>query len=249
MEFERPLIEGTFLKRYKRFFADVELDGEIVTAHVPNTGSLKSCNTPGSRCLLSTSDDPNRALKFTLQAVESDNHWVGVNTSWPNKLAIEIFQQGVLTHWKEFDRFQAEVKINSQSRIDLMLWHSGDSAKTKWKAEDFENFQPVHFVEIKNVTLKVGRGAYFPDAVTERGQKHIQELCDLIDKGFSAEMLFVVQRTDVDYFAPAKDIDPTYAQLLKRATEKGLKVTALSFAVTKNGFALGRALPLKMEAL
>lgn len=246
MEFKSPLVLGKFIKRYKRFFADVDLEGEIVVAHVPNTGSMKSCNDPGSPCLLSRSEDPKRALKFTLEAVGQENHWVGVNTSWPNKLAVELFKQNKQAHWSKFDSFQPEVKINEQSRIDLVLWNSSQTSVKKWKVADFVEHQPVHFIEIKNVTLREGRAAQFPDAVTERGQKHLLELCELMEKGFTAEMLFIVQRTDVEYFEPAKAIDPEYSKLLRLAIDKGLQVTALCVSISEKGIHLEKQLPIRL---
>lgn len=246
MQFESKLLKGKFLKRYKRFFADIELGGEIITAHVPNTGSMKSCNNPGSECWLTKNDDPKRALKFTLEAIKAEQSWVGVNTSWPNKLAVELFRNQSLSHWQKYDQHQQEVKINDQSRMDLALWNSDKTSVKKWKVEDFKQYQPVHFVEIKNVTLKEGTLAQFPDAVTERGQKHIQELVHLIERGYTAEMLFVVQRTDVKAFAPAAQIDPDYARLLKAATEKGLLVTAVAFEISENGISMSRVLPVDL---
>jgi sugar fermentation stimulation protein A len=247
MEFQQPLIEGRFLKRYKRFFADVELDHENVTAHVPNTGSMKTCNTPLSPCLISRSDDPKRALRFTLEAIQAGSTWVGVNTSWPNKLAVELFVGRKLDHWHRYDSYQTEVKINEQSRFDLVLWSSQETAVKKWKQEDLAKIPPVHFVEIKNVTLKEGDAAQFPDAVTERGQKHIRELMELIERGFSAEMLFIVQRSDVECFEPATQIDPTYAALLKQAVAIGLVVTAASFTVEPTGIRMHRLLPIRLD--
>ena len=246
MKFPKTLVQGRFLKRYKRFFADVDLDGKTVIAHVPNTGSLKSCNTPGSECLLSPVDDPERKLKFTLEAIKVDEHWVGVNTGWPNKLAVQVFKDHLLKHWESFDSYQTEVKINGQSRIDLALWNSKHTEVTKWKVEHFKKMQPVHFVEIKNVTLKEGTSALFPDAVTERGQKHIEELVRLIKKGFTAEILFIVQRSDVQQFEPAENIDPEYAKLLRKGMNDGLQVTALSFEISKSGIEFKKSLPIKM---
>lgn len=245
MEFRSPLLQGKLIKRYKRFFADVELDGKIVIAHVPNTGSMKGCSEPGSACLLSRASDPERKLQFTLEAVQVNHQWVGVNTSWPNKLALELFNEKTLPHWKKFDSVQSEVKISDHSRVDLVLWSSQSTSIKKWKKEDFSQKHPVHFVEIKNVTLKEKHTALFPDAVTERGQKHIQELVSLIKRGFTAELLFVVQRTDVEDFEPAKEIDPEYAQLLHAAVKEGLKVTAISFEISKNGLQYHKALKLK----
>jgi len=245
MEFQNHLLQGKLIKRYKRFFADVELEGQVVIAHVPNTGSMKGCSEPGSDCLISKVSDPTRKLQFTLEAVKANNHWVGVNTSWPNKLAVELFQNKILPHWIEFDSYQPEVKISEQSRIDLALWSSKRTEVKKWKYEDFKKHYPVHFVEIKNVTLKIEEMAQFPDAITERGQKHIEELGGLIKRGFTAEILFIVQRTDVDHFEPAESIDPKYAKLLKDAVKNGLKVTAVSFEVSKVGIQFYKLLKLK----
>lgn len=235
MEFTNPLLQGKLLKRYKRFFADVELDGKVVVVHVPNTGSMKGCNEPGSACLVSRATDPARKLQFTLEAVQVDQHWVGVNTSWPNKLAIELFTNQNIPHWKTYDSHQPEVKISEASRIDLVLWDSRSTEIKKWKFEDFKKTHPVHFIEIKNVTLKTGSIAQFPDAVTERGQKHIEELVALIERGFTAELLFIVQRADVQKFEPAASIDPRYAELLKNAIKKGLKVSVASFNISQKG--------------
>lgn len=244
MEFASPLIQGKLLKRYKRFFADVELDGQIVVAHVPNTGSMKGCNEPGSACLVSRATDPARKLQFTLEAVQADQHWVGVNTSWPNKLAIELLHTQKIPHWKTYDSYQSEVKISEASRIDLVLWNSQSTETKKWKFEDFKKHHPVHFIEIKNVTLKNDVIAQFPDAVTERGQKHIEELTTLIKRGFTTELLFVVQRSDVQMFEPASAIDPKYAELLRGAIKEGLNVTIASFAISQKGIQFQKLLTL-----
>lgn len=243
MEFRQELQKGIFIKRYKRFFTDLELNGQPVVAHLPNTGSLKSCYKEGNPCLVSPADNPERKLKYTLEAIQMDQEWVGVNTSWPNKLAVEVFKNGLLDHWRSYDRFQQEVKINDHSRMDLILWNSEDSNINKWSLADFKKNQKVHFVEVKNVTLKEGRAAQFPDAVTERGQKHIQELRDLMKLGFTAEMLFVVQRTDIDFFETAKEIDSEYSRLLKLAADEGLKVTALSFKISPTEIRFAKVLP------
>lgn len=246
MEFPSPLLQGKLLKRYKRFFADVELDGSVVVAHVPNTGSMKGCSTPGSECLLSPASDPARKLRFTLEAVKTDQCWVGVNTSWPNKLGRELFENKMLPHWKRYDSCQPEIKINEHTRIDLALWSSQETEIKKWKQDDLKDKKPVHFVEIKNVTLKNEKKAQFPDAVTERGQKHIVELMELLHRGFTAELLFVIQRTDTVFFEPAEDIDPVYAQLLKEAAQKGLKVTAVVFEVSQEGIHFQKPLEVRL---
>ena len=146
-----PIQKGKFLKRYKRFFADIDVDGQVVTAHVPNTGSLKSANNPGQTCLLSLASNPERKLKYTLEAIQAPTGaWIGVNTAWPNKLVAEAFEKKIIPHWQEFDQFKPEVKISDETRLDACL----SSSKTGKK----------HFVEVKNVTLAQGDTAFFPDA-------------------------------------------------------------------------------------
>lgn len=242
MKFSFPVQKGIFLKRYKRFFADIEFEGEIITAHCPNTGSMKGCKDPGTPCLFSTNDDPKRKLKYTLEAVQAPSgSWVGVNTGHPNKLVWEAFQTGHFPHWKDFDGGQAEAKINDKSRMDLVLWKGELPVGKKYKAQilEHEACPQFHFVEVKNVTLASDKGfALFPDAVTERGQKHINELVELMNQGHTAEFVFIVQREDCHSFSPAEDIDPTYAKLLREAHKKGLQITAVSCQFEKDGLRL-----------
>jgi sugar fermentation stimulation protein A len=221
------LTKGVFLKRYKRFLADVQIDDKIITVHVPNTGSMKSCNNPNSLCLFSTHNNPDRKIPYTLEAIKSDNTWVGVNTSWPNKIAAECFKKKYFNHWRKFDCYQTEVKISKDSRIDMVLWSSADVPEQKLKTSSFEKNHKFHLIEVKNVTLKEGDFALFPDAVTERGQKHLKELIHFLDLGMTAEMLFIIQRSDCHIFKPAWQIDPEYAQLLVKAKSKGLIITPL----------------------
>lgn len=240
MKFKTAVREGIFLKRYKRFFADVTLGNETVVAHVPNTGSLKSANEPGQPCLVTESDNPERKLKFTLEAIKSKGGaWIGVNTSWPNQLAKEAFENKVFKHWQAFDHLQAEVKLNPESRIDLVLSNTKSGKK--------------HFVEIKNTTMASGDldnlqgSAHFPDAVTERGQKHLRELMKLVDDGHTAEILFTIQRNDCLQFSPADDIDPEYGKLLRQAIQKGVVATAAIVMLSPTEISLtGKTLPIKI---
>lgn len=230
------MLEGKFLKRYKRFFADFELNGKLEVAHVANTGSMKSCNLPGSACLVSPSSNPERKLKFTLEAIKAPTgSWVGVNTSRPNQMVKKAFEEKLFPHWKVFDHIQAEVKINSETRLDFLL----SNEKTK------------RYVEVKNVTLAESINgqlwALFPDAVTERGQKHLKELMHLMDQGFEAEIVFIVQRQDCQGFAPADKIDPEYGKLFRLACEKGLVVSAFQVDISPEGFKL-TAKQLKVAA-
>jgi len=237
MKFKTRVHEGVFLKRYKRFFADVQLGSEIVIAHVANTGSLKAASEPNAPCWVSEAENPERKLRYSLEAIKLPSSWVGVNTSWPNQLAKEAFEKQTFHHWKNFDELQAEVKINPESRLDLLLSNS----KSKKK----------HYVEIKNTTLATGdfankKGrAQFPDSVTERGQKHLRELMKLVEQGFEAEILFTIQRGDCIEFAPADEIDPEYGRLLREAARKGVTITAALVEITPAEiFLTGKTLPV-----
>lgn len=205
--------QGKLLKRYKRFFADILFEGEIITAHVPNTGSLKSCLFPDQKCFFSESDNPERKLKYTLEMLETPTGLVGVNTQVPNMLTKKALASIFLDHWKNFDVVIPEFKINSETRLDFKLQNSSTGK--------------CHFIEVKNVSLMIDEIAFFPDAETTRGQKHLKELMFLLDQGHDCELLFFIQRDDVKKFKPAADIDPEYAQLLKQAHKKGLRVTPI----------------------
>ncbi|MEZ0391196.1 MAG: DNA/RNA nuclease SfsA [Pseudobdellovibrionaceae bacterium] len=241
MKFKTRVHEGIFLKRYKRFFADVKLGEETVVAHVANTGSLKSAAEAGSLCLLTEAENPERKLKYTLEAIQTPGGaWVGVNTSWPNQLVKEAFETKAFSHWKDFDLFKGEVKLSAETRLDLVLSSSRHDKK--------------HFVEVKNVTMASGElavqkgNAHFPDAVTERGQKHLRELMKLVSEGHSAEIFFTVQRNDCHVFSPADEIDPIYGQLLREAVKAGVRVTAAQVEISKQGLFLnGRTLELNLS--
>lgn len=243
MKFVKKLQTGVFLKRYKRFFADVELQGQVVVAHVPNTGSLKSVNIPHLACRVSETDNPERKLKFTLEMIQAPSGaWVGVNTSTPNAVIKEVLTHAVvekriygdsLKHWTKYSDLKPEYKISKETRLDFCLFN------------DVEG--PKHFIEVKNTTLAVETTAMFPDAVTERGQKHLKELMALIDQGHSAEIIFTIQRGDCDSFAPADDIDPEYGRLLRQAQVHGVKITPVVLEVEEDSIEFkGRVLPLKL---
>lgn len=233
MGLDLALKKGIFQKRYKRFFADIEFEGQTITAHCPNTGSMMGLTDPGLECLFSTSDDPNRKLKHTLQMIKAKNSWVGVNTGLPNKLVAELFNNNPLPHWQKFDRVQQEVKINAESRIDLVLWNSQEHSVTKWTHKNLAS--PLHLIEVKNVTLAEDGLAMFPDAVTTRGLKHLEELIHFTKNGYSCEMVFVIQRTDCTRFKAADHIDPAYAAKLLEAQEAGVKITPLPCAISTEG--------------
>lgn len=244
MKFETPLIKAKFLKRYKRFFADIEINGKVEVAHVANTGSLRGCLDEGAHCLVSPAKDPNRKLRYSLEMIKTPSTWVGVNTSLPNKLVYELWQSGTYAPWNTFDRGQMEVKISKETRLDMALWKSEDFPQEKldWKKVK----PPLHFIEIKNVTLAESNIAQFPDSVTERGQKHLSELMDLMDKGYTCEIVFLVQRSDCDFFSPADAIDKKYGELLREAKKRGVLITPLSCELSSTEIRpLAVPLPLK----
>ncbi len=218
MQFTETVREGEFLKRYKRFFADVRVNGQVVCALVSNTGSLKTCLFENAPCVYTENNNPERKLKATLQFLRTPTGWVGVNTALTNSLVYEAWEHGLIPAWTGLKAFKREYKISKESRLDLVL------APTQ---EDLDAGKKLTFIEIKNVSYAVDGVAQFPDSVTTRGQKHLRDLMDLKAKGFSSEIVFVVQRQDCTSFTPAEHIDPEYAKLLKEAVQKGVIARAL----------------------
>lgn len=231
MQFKTPLVPGKLIKRYKRFLTDVELEnGETVIAHCTNSGSMKSCIEEGADVYLSPVSDPKRKTKFTWEMIKINNKWVGINTGWPNVLAYEAIKNNEITELSGYTHVKREVKFGD-SRFDVYA----------------ENENEKCFVEVKNVTLKEGDAALFPDAVTTRGQKHLKTLIEVKKQGYRAVMLYVVQRLDVDYFAPARSIDPAYAKALELAVENGVEVLAMQAEVKPSGIDLMKHLPFKLN--
>ena len=247
MNFPEKLQQGQFLRRYKRFFAEIDFGGQTLTAHVPNTGSLKGCLREGAPCLFSTSKDPTRKLPHTLQMVQDEGTWVGVNTNLANDLVWEAWQNGIIPGWKKFDGGQREVKIHAKTRLDLALWKSRSDFPVSTKLTPLHlDKNKFYFIEVKNVTMAQGQFAMFPDSVTERGQKHLQELMDLSEAGHKAEIFFLVQRADCQSFAPADSIDPAYGKLLRQAIKAGVKISAYPCELSDSGVLL-KARPLALE--
>ncbi len=211
MKFPNPLIKGTLVKRYKRFLSDIELENsEIVTAHCANSGSMMGLKEPGFSVYISTSDNPKRKLKYSWELVHTGDAMVGINTSHPNKIVAEAISNGEIPELAGYDTLRPEVKYGQNSRIDILL-ENADSSKC--------------YVEVKNVTLLRDAGlAEFPDAVTARGTKHLHELVDMVAEGHRAVMFYLVQRDDSTQFKIAADIDPTYADALKKARSSGVEI-------------------------
>ncbi len=209
------LVPGTLIQRYKRFLADVRLeDGRVVTAHTTNTGSMRTCWEPGDWVLLEPAANPDRKLKFTWLAVERSGGWVGVETGMPNRVVAEAARRDVLPGLAGLHGVRTEVKYGAEnSRIDVLALDGGDRQV---------------FIEVKNTTLKAGEWALFPDAVTERGTKHLRELQAMVREGHRAAIAFFVHRTDVGRFDAAWEIDPAYALELDRAAKAGVEVLPLA---------------------
>lgn len=230
MYFPNPLISGKLIRRYKRFLADVELsNGETVIAHCTNSGSMKSCLEDGAPVFLSPVKNSKRKTRFTWEMIRINNGWVGINTSVPNKIAYSWIRENKIPGLMGYDEVRREVKYDD-SRIDIYASKEGEKC----------------FTEVKNVTLKEGDKALFPDAVTVRGQKHLKTLTNLKEKGFRAVMLYVVQRMDVDTFAPAKEIDPHYAELLKNAYKKGVEIIPMQVKVSPDKIDFHRIMPFQI---
>ncbi len=226
-----PLFAGKLLKRYKRFLADVKLDtGEYVTALCPNTGSMLTCKEPGSPVLLSKSNNPKRKTAYTWELVYTNNNWVGINTGYPNKIVKEAILDKRIPELTEYDEVKSEVNYGKNSRIDLLL----------------KKDQNLCYVEIKNVTLVQDKIIYFPDAVTQRGTKHLNELMEMVKQGHRAVMFYLVQRSDGIIFQPAKHIDPVYADTLKMAVENGVEICVYQARISQQEITIEKSLPWQL---
>jgi sugar fermentation stimulation protein A len=233
MIFSQPLIEATLIKRYKRFLADVKLpSGEIVLVHVPNSGSMKGVSDPGSACRISKSASLTRKIPYTLEMVKTfEGQWVGVNTALTNSLVHEAFTLRKIKDWHSFSDVKREVKINKESRLDFLL--SSPSEKL--------------YVEVKNVSMAQPPWAVFPDAKTERGQKHLQELATLATKGLKTEIFFVVQREDCKTFRPCDEIDPVYGELLRKVVKQKVLARCWSCKLTPQSIELDKPLDINLD--
>ena len=230
MDFPTPLLRGRLVERYKRFFADVDLDdGGIITAHCPNPGAMLGLNTPGLTAWVSRPPDPKRKLQYTLELLEADGGLVGINTLHPNRIAAEAIAEGRIPELAGYPSLRREVKYAGDSRIDILL---EDPAR------------PPCWVEVKNVHLQRRPGlAEFPDCKTERGVKHLKALERMVDEGHRAVMLFVIQRMDTEAFDTADDIDKAYGPALREAASRGVEVLCYGCHLTEEAIRLDRRVP------
>ncbi|HOW28337.1 MAG TPA: DNA/RNA nuclease SfsA [Elusimicrobiota bacterium] len=228
MKFHPPLREGVLLRRYKRFLADVRFpDGTVTTAVCPNTGSMRSCCEPGRPVMLSHHPETTRRYAYTWEMIRMERGWVGVNTSIPNNLTALAVKYGAIPELISYTSVRREIPTSRHTRLDLLL----------------EGPIGTCYVEIKNVSLCEGEVAYFPDAVTERGAKHLDELVRLSRQGHKTVMMFVVQREDCSLFKPADAIDPDYGKKLREAAAAGVEILVYQALVSPTSVRWGRCLP------
>lgn len=231
MKFSEPLLPGTLVKRYKRFLSDIQLPGgEVVIAHCANPGAMLGLNSPGSEVWLSRATNPARKLTYSWELIRVGEHLVGINTSLPNSLVAEAVASGKIAELRGYDTVRREVRYGVNSRIDLLLESPGT---------------PTCYVEIKNVHLKRGPAAEFPDCPTIRGAKHLRELTDMVAQGHRAVMVYLVQRGDCAYFTPADDLDPAYGKAFRLALQQGVEAICYTCKVTLEGIEIDEALPLR----
>ncbi len=216
MQFEK-LIHGKLIKRYKRFLADVILENnEIITAHVPNSGAMTSCIEENCDVWLTFHDNPKRKLKYTLELTKMGENLICTNTGVANKIAIEAIENSTIKELQGYTSLKPEQKYGQNSRIDILL----------------ENENQKCYVEVKSVSLKIDDNLAFPDSVTSRGTKHLNELYDMVQEGHRSVMLYVIQRTDALPFRLACEIDKKYCEAFKEVTKKGVEVLVYQSDIT-----------------
>ena len=232
MEFTKSLIKGKLIKRYKRFFVDVKLNKEIITAHCPNTGSMMGLLNEGNEVYLLPNNNPKRKLKYGLEIIKTRKNMVGVNTHMANKIAYHALENNLISELKNNDLIKSEVFFNKKTRFDFLI------EKNKQKI----------FVEVKNVTLfRDTKTAEFPDAVTTRGSKHLLALIDAIKKGYKSYLLFLVQIENMEKFKIAKDIDTEYYKNYLIAKKGGVKFLAYRCKISSKEILIEKKLKIINE--
>ena len=231
MKFENKLISGVFIKRYKRFFVDIKIKNQVITAHCPNTGSMYGLLKQGNKVWISKSNNPNRKLKYTLEIIEDHNVKVGINTHSANKIVLNALNNNLIKEFQNTSVIKPEAKFGSNTRFDFLL--TNNYIKT--------------FLEVKNVTLSRKKNlAEFPDAITSRGLKHIEELLKAYKKGYKIFILYLVQRDDCNSFSIAKDIDADYEKALTKAVKNNLNILSYDCKFSTKGIKLNRKIKIKI---
>ena len=209
MKFKERLLQGTLVKRYKRFFIDIKYKNKIITAHCPNSGSMMGLLDRGNKAWFSLSNNPKRKLKYTLEMIEVKNKKVGINTLFTNKIVLEALKHKKINSLNKFNHIKTESKFSDGTRFDFLLSNNKEKC----------------FLEVKNVTLlRENKIAEFPDAITSRGTKHLNELCNAKKKGYQSYILYLIQRENCDSFKIAKDIDDEYKIAFSKALKSGVKI-------------------------
>lgn len=231
MRFQTPLVPARLIRRYKRFLSDaiLESDGREIVAHCPNPGAMLGLAEPGMRIWVEPNDDPKKKLKYGWRLVELDGgHLAGIDTAVPNKVVGEALRAREVPGLEGYGTVRAEVKYGTNSRVDFLLTQDG---------------LPDAYVEVKNVHLRrIGTLAEFPDCVTARGAKHLDELAKMVASGHRAVMLYLVQRTDCDTFDLARDLDPAYGDAFDKARDAGVEAIAMTTHISCDGVTIGQAI-------
>ena len=232
MNFENKLISGLFVKRYKRFFADVKVKNKIITAHCANSGSMLGLLNKNNKVWLMKSNNKKRKLKYTLQIIEDNGFKVGVNTHLTNKIVYQALEDNLIKNFSDKVKIKSEQSFGENTRFDFYLEDKGTKS----------------FLEVKNVTLKrKSKIAEFPDSITSRGTKHLNELINATKKGFKSYLLFVIQREDCNKFEIAKDIDPEYSKTLIKAIKHNVKILCYDCKFLSKGIILNKEIKFQIN--
>ena len=231
MFFENKLISGLFIKRYKRFFVDIKINKQIITAHCPNTGSMYGLLKKGNKVWVSKSNNPNRKLKYTLEIIQDKKSMVGINTHSANKIVKHGLQNNLIQEFVNTITIKPEKRFGLNTRFDFLIISKKNKA----------------FLEVKNVTLsRKKKVAEFPDAITSRGLKHLNELIKAKEKGYKIFILYLIQRNDCNLFTIAKDIDSEYANALSKAVKKKLKILCYDCKFSSKGIKVNNKINFKL---
>tara|TARA_B100002049_G_scaffold136636_1_gene101247 strand:- start:911 stop:1603 length:693 start_codon:yes stop_codon:yes gene_type:complete len=223
MKFKERLLQGTLIKRYKRFFVDIKYNNKIITIYCPNSGSMMGLLNKGNKVWFSKSDNPKRKLKYTLEIIQVEKKMVGINTLIANKIVLEALNQKKIKNLAEFDNIKTEVKFSDKTRFDFLISNNKEKC----------------FLEVKNVTLvRKEKIAEFPDAITSRGTKHLKELIAAKKKGLKSYILYLIQREDCKTFKIAKDIDQEYKIAFSKALKNGVMVLCYDCKLSNEGIKL-----------
>ena len=232
MNFENKLISGLFIKRYKRFFVDIKFNNQIITAHCPNTGSMYGLLKNGNKVWISKSNNPNRKLEYTLEIIQDKSSKVGVNTHFANKIVMHGLKNNLIKEFKNISEIKPEIKFGKNTRFDFLV----SDKKNKI------------FIEVKSVTLSRRKGvAEFPDSVTSRGLKHINELVKAGRKNYKIFILYLIQRDDCETFTIAKDIDPNYAIALNKAIKSNLNIICYDCKFSAKGIKVNKQIKISID--